>query len=58
MLKSMPNNLQYSRPLQSLNHINRKETALDHNIKTICKALTANREKYLYVIELAFANYL
>ena len=57
MLNSMPNNLQYSRPLQSLNHINRKVTALDHNIKTICKALTANREKYLY-IELAFANYL
>ena len=57
MLKFMPNNLQSSYPLQSLNHINRKETALDHNIKTICKALIANREKYLY-IELAFANYL
>ena len=55
MLKFMLNNLQSSYPLQSLNHINRKETVLDHSIKTICKALTANREKYLY-IELAFAN--
>ena len=55
MLKFMPNNLQSSSPLQSLNHIKRKETALDHNIKTIYKALIANREKYLY-IELAFAN--